>query len=140
MPPLPTPDRTLRVAIIGFGLSGQTYHAPLITAVEGLRVAAVVTGNHERAELARARYPGVSVFDTAAELFSDTDEIDIVVVATPNSSHAAHAISAIEHGIPTVVDKPFACAVAEAEAVQAAAATHATLVSIYHNRRWDGDS
>jgi scyllo-inositol 2-dehydrogenase (NADP+) len=81
----------------------------------------------------------VSVFATPADLLGNAKDIDIAVVATPNGSHAVHAIATIERGIPTVVDRPFARTVAEAEAVQAAAATHGTLVSAYHNRRWGGD-
>lgn len=137
--PSSTPSGELRVAVIGFGLSGQIYHAPLIDAVEGLRVAAVVTSNPQRSAIARSRYPEVSVFDTPADLFENADDIDMAVVATPNSSHAAHAIAAIEHGMPTVVDKPFARTVAEADMVRSAAAEYGTLLSVYHNRRWDGD-
>ncbi|HYY10204.1 MAG TPA: Gfo/Idh/MocA family oxidoreductase, partial [Kineosporiaceae bacterium] len=77
----------LRVAVVGYGLAGSVFHAPLIAAVPGLQVAAVVTGSAERAAAARARYPGVTVLSDADTLFADPSAVDLVVVAAPNAAH-----------------------------------------------------
>lgn len=122
----------MRTAVIGFGLAGRVFHAPLIHAVDGLDVAVVVTTSDERAAQARAAYPDVAVVGTAEEAF---ERCDLVVVATPNRSHASLALAAIERGLPVVVDKPFAASSQEAERVLAAGGR----VTVFQNRRWDGD-
>jgi len=128
-PDLPTP---LRVGIAGYGLAGAVFHAPLVAAVDGLEVAAVVTGDAERADRARAAYPGVHVAAHVDELW---ERIDVLVVATPNRHHAELALAAIAHDVPVVIDKPMASSVEEAERVLAAGGR----VTVFQNRRWDGD-
>lgn len=129
----------LRVGIIGYGLAGEVFHAPLVDAEPRLRVAAVVTGSAGRAERARARYPGVRVFPHADELFAGPEALDLVVVAAPNSAHAPLARAALEAGLPVVVDKPFTPTAAEADALIEQAARAGLLLSVFQNRRWDGD-
>lgn len=129
----------LRIGLIGFGLAGQVYHAPLIDAVDGIAVSAIVTGDPDRQSLARTRYPSAEIFDGAAALFDSADRLDAVVVATRNDTHAAFALDAIGKGLPVVVDKPFARTVAEAASVLDAATAAGVMVSAFHSRRWDGD-
>lgn len=131
--------RELRVAVIGFGLAGAVFHAPLIAAEPRLRVAGVVTGSAERGAQARREHPGVRVFATADELFAAAGDFDLAVIATPNRTHAELAVRALEHGLPVVVDKPFAVTVAEAERVVAAADRAGLALSVFQNRRWDND-
>lgn len=131
--------RELRVAVVGFGLAGAVFHAPLIAAEPRMRVAVVVTSSAERAEQARAEYPGVRVVGTADELFAHPDGIDLVVIATPNRTHASLALQALAAGLPVVVDKPFAVTSAEAEQVVAAAEQARLALSVFQNRRWDSD-
>ena len=135
----PHVTKPLRVAIVGYGLAGSAFHAPLIAATAGMRVSAVVTGNAERAENARAAYEGVEVFADVDGLLTKASDIDLVVVATPNRMHAPIALAAIDAGKAVVVDKPFAVSVAEAESLIAAAAARGVPLSVYQNRRWDGD-
>jgi scyllo-inositol 2-dehydrogenase (NADP+) len=123
----------LRVGIAGYGLAGSVFHAPLIDAVDGLDVAAVMTRSPERAEQARSVYAGVRVVEASDELI---DDVDVVVVATPNSSHAAIALAALERGRHVVIDKPMAVTAAEARQVAEAGGDR---VTVFHNRRWDGD-
>ncbi|GGK55372.1 oxidoreductase [Nocardia camponoti] len=129
----------LGVAIIGYGLAGAVFHAPLIAAEPRMRVAAVVTGSDERAKQAQAEHPGVRVYASADELFDDPAGIDLIVIASPNNTHADLALRAIDAGLPVVVDKPFAVTSAEAEAVVAAAEQRNVALSVFQNRRWDND-
>ncbi|MCP2275506.1 Predicted dehydrogenase [Nocardia amikacinitolerans] len=130
---------SLEVAVVGYGLAGAVFHAPLIAAEPRMRVAAVVTGSAERAEQARRAHDGVRVFPDVDTLFEDIRGIDLVVVATPNRTHAPLAARALDAGIPVVVDKPFAVTVGEAEEVVAHAERAGVALSVFQNRRWDGD-
>ncbi|MFD3510417.1 Gfo/Idh/MocA family oxidoreductase [Nocardia sp. NPDC058666] len=129
----------LGVAVIGYGLAGSVFHAPLIAADPRMRVAAVVTSSEERAAQARAEHPGVRVVSSADELFADPAGIDLAVIATPNRSHAPLALQALAAGLPVVVDKPFAVTAAVAEEVVAAAEQANLPLSVFQNRRWDND-
>jgi predicted dehydrogenase len=123
----------IRVAVIGYGLAGRVFHAPLVSATEGLELAAIVSSRKD--EIAAA-YPDVAVHSDPEAVFADP-AIDLVVVATPNDSHfdlAARAIDAAKH---VVIDKPFALTSGEARALIAKA--RGRLLSVFHNRRWDGD-
>ncbi|MDO3647560.1 Gfo/Idh/MocA family protein [Nocardia mangyaensis] len=129
----------LGVAIVGYGLAGSVFHAPLIAADPRLRVAAVVTSSRERALQARAEHPGVRVWATAEEMFAEDEDVDLAVIATPNRTHAELATKALAAGLPVVVDKPFAVTAADAEAVVEAAERADLPLSVFQNRRWDND-
>lgn len=130
---------SLGVAIIGYGLSGAVFHAPLIAAEPRLRLAAVVTGSPDRARQARAEHPGVRILPDAESLFADLSGIDLVVVAAPNRTHAELARRALSAGTAVVVDKPFAATVAEGAAVLRHAEDSGRVLTVFQNRRWDGD-
>jgi len=130
---------SLQVAIVGYGSDGSVFHAPLIAAQPRMRVASVVTASPERAEQARREHPGVRVVPSAVALFADIAGIDLVVVATPNRTHAPLARQALDAGLPVVVDKPFAVSVAEGEDLIARAERTGVALSVFQNRRWDGD-
>ena len=119
----------LRVGLIGFGLGGAAFHAPLIAATQGMRLASVITGNPERRAQALRDYPGIQVADDADWLWRRAHDHDLVVISTPNRSHAKLALAAIEAGLPVVMDKPFTPTVAEARQVIAAARVKKLLVS-----------
>jgi predicted dehydrogenase len=129
----------LRVAIAGFGLAGEVFHAPLIAATDGLSVAAVATSNPVRAARARAQYPGVAVMADAAALLADADRFDALVIATPNRLHVPIARAALHRGVPVVVDKPVAPGGAEAQALVEDFAATGVPLTVFQNRRWDGD-
>lgn len=129
----------LRVAIIGYGLGGEVFHAPLVTATPGMRVSHVVTGNADRAVAAKRAYEGVTVVSSSDDLWALAGDIDLVVVTSPNRAHAPQALAAISAGLPVVVDKPFAVDVVTAQAVIDAAADAGVLLTVFQNRRWDGD-
>jgi scyllo-inositol 2-dehydrogenase (NADP+) len=133
------PAEQFRVAIVGYGLAGSVFHAPLIAATAGLTISAVVTSNPERVEQVRAVYEGVAIYPNVDALWGVGDDIDLIVIATPNRDHAPIAHAAIAAGIAVVVDKPFAVTVGEAESVIEAAAARGVPLSVFQNRRWDGD-
>jgi scyllo-inositol 2-dehydrogenase (NADP+) len=124
----------IRTGVIGYGLGGMAFHAPLIEAVPELELAAIATS---RADAVHARYPEVQVTDAAA-LIADPD-IRLVAISTPNDSHFPLAKAALEAGKHVVIDKPFANSVADGEALAALADARGLVLGAFHNRRWDGD-
>ena len=130
---------SLRVAIAGFGLAGEIFHAPLVAATEGLSLVAVTTSDERRAARARAAYHGVAVKPDAETLLRDIPDVHVLVVATPNRLHLPIARAALARGIAVVMDKPLATeAAAAAELVEAFAAAQVPF-TVFQNRRWDGD-
>ncbi|NEA47774.1 Gfo/Idh/MocA family oxidoreductase [Streptomyces sp. SID10815] len=129
----------LRVGLIGYGLAGSVFHAPLIAATEGLALDTVVTSNEERQAQARAEFPDVRTAADADELFARAGELDLVVIASPNKTHVPLATRALEAGLPVVVDKPLAGTAAEARTLADLAEERALLLSVFQNRRWDND-
>ncbi|AZM62060.1 MULTISPECIES: Gfo/Idh/MocA family oxidoreductase [unclassified Streptomyces] len=129
----------LRVGLVGYGLAGSVFHAPLIAATEGLALDTVVTSNPERQQQARAAYPDVRLAATADELLGRADELDLIVIASPNRTHVPLATVTLETGLPVVVDKPVAGTAAEARKLAALAEERGLLLSVFQNRRWDND-
>ena len=123
------------VGLIGFGLAGRSFHAPVIRAVPGLRLAAIVqrTGNE-----AGDVYPDVRMVRNLDELLA-IETIQLVVIATPNQTHFPLAARCLEAGRDVVVDKPFTTRVAEAIELFTLAKTLGRLLTVYHNRRFDAD-
>ena len=128
-----------RVALAGFGLAGSAFHAPLIAATRGLRLAAIVTRDAERAAKARAAYPDAEVLRDVDAALARAGDFDLLVVATPNRTHVPFATAALRAGLHVVVDKPFAATAAEGRALIEEARRAGRLLSVYQNRRWDGD-
>jgi predicted dehydrogenase len=132
-------DGEIRVALIGYGLGGRSFHAPIIAATPGMRLAAIVTGNAERQRLANVEHPGARVVESADELFQDRAGIDLVVISTPNRTHVPLALQAIDAAFAVVVDKPLAPTSDEARRLAEEAQRRRVFLSVYQNRRWDGD-
>jgi scyllo-inositol 2-dehydrogenase (NADP+) len=129
----------LRAALIGFGLGGSVFHAPLIAATPRITLATVVTGNPDRADAAQRDYPQVRVEARPDSIWERPEEHDVVIIAAPNETHVELAGRAIEAGVATVVDKPLApTSDAARELVQLAQARGVPL-TVFHNRRWDSD-
>ncbi|MFE0727723.1 Gfo/Idh/MocA family protein [Streptomyces antibioticus] len=129
----------LRVGLVGYGLAGSVFHAPLIASTEGLALDTVVTSHPERQEQARAEFPDVRVTADADGLLARADELDLVVIASPNKTHVPLATAALKAGLPVVVDKPLAGTAAEARELAALAEERGLLLSVFQNRRWDND-
>ncbi|MGW6906483.1 Gfo/Idh/MocA family protein [Streptomyces sp. NPDC054940] len=129
----------LRVGLVGYGLAGSVFHAPLIATTEGLTLDTVVTSNPERQEQARAEHPEVRVAATSDELLDRAADLDLVVIASPNKTHVPLATTALKAGLPVVIDKPIAGTAAEARELAALAEERGLLLSVFQNRRWDND-
>ncbi|MEV0091784.1 Gfo/Idh/MocA family oxidoreductase [Streptomyces sp. NPDC050738] len=129
----------LRVGLVGYGLAGSVFHAPLIAATEGLVLDTVVTSNPERQEQARSEFPDVRFVDSPDDLWQHADDLDLIVIASPNKTHVPVATAALKAGLPVVVDKPIAGTAAEARDLAALAEEKNLLLSVFQNRRWDND-
>ncbi len=132
-------NRPLSVAIVGYGLSGRWFHAPLVSAAEGLVLRSVVTADPVRTAQARSDHSGVQVLADVGQLWATAGEHDLVVVATPSGSHVQVARGALEHGLAVVVDKPIALTGPEGRALVDLAAERGLVLAPFHNRRWDSD-
>lgn len=126
--------KPVRVALLGYGYVGKTFHAPLIQAVDGLELTLV---GSSRPDAVHERVPDVRV-SPVTEAATDA-EVDLVVIATPNDSHFPLAAAALRAGKHVVVDKPFTITLQEAEELAAIAEKHGRLLSVFHNRRWDSE-
>src|SRR5690348_12862737 len=133
------PANPLRVAIIGYGLAGSVFHAPLVASTPGMKVAAIVTSNPERQERARRDFPPAVILPTAEDLWRNPSHYDLVVVATPNRMHVPLGIAAMSAGLPVVIDKPMAATVADAEQLISTSEQTGKLLTVFQNRRWDSD-
>lgn len=125
----------IQVGLIGYGIAGQVFHAPIINAVPKLKLSKVVERHSERS---RDRYPWVDVIKAVDTLINDPT-IDLVVIATPNSSHFELAQQALSAGKHVVIDKPFTTTSNQAQQLINLAQQHNRILSVHHNRRWDGD-
>jgi predicted dehydrogenase len=129
----------LRVALVGYGLAGAVFHAPLVRATPGLRLTSIVTADPSRQAQARRDFPAARILPDARILWEAPRGHDLVVIAAPNSAHAPLASAALRAGMAVVVDKPLAPTAAEARALAQLAADLGRVLTVFHNRRWDGD-
>jgi predicted dehydrogenase len=129
----------VRVALIGFGLGGAAFHAPLIACTPGMRLATIVTRNPERRAQAAREHPRANIVDSVQAIWDRAKDHDVVVVTTSNDAHAPLAMAALAAGLPVVVDKPFAVHAAEGRAVIDEARRRNLMLTVYHNRRWDSE-
>ncbi|MBB3227401.1 scyllo-inositol 2-dehydrogenase (NADP+) [Luteibacter sp. Sphag1AF] len=121
--------------LIGYGTAGAVFHAPLIAAAKGLRLNAIASS---RTAQITSEFPEVRVYPSPEALIADPD-IRLVVIATPNDTHAPLARAALQAGKDVVVDKPFTLNASEADALLALAERSGRLLSVFQNRRWDND-
>jgi predicted dehydrogenase len=125
----------IRVGLIGYGYASQTFHAPLIDAVPGLELVAVASSDAVKVQASR---PGLRVHADPLELIAAAD-IELVVIPTPNDTHHPLARAALLAGRHVVVDKPFTLTLAQGEELVRLARDRERVLSVFHNRRWDGD-
>jgi predicted dehydrogenase len=125
----------IRVGLVGFGLGGRVFHAPLISSVEGLELAAIVERSSNKAQ---ERYPNITTYRTLEAMLADSS-LDLIVVTTPSGTHYEQVRQVFEAGKNVVVDKPMAVRSQEiAELIRMAAAKN-VLLSAFHERRWDSE-
>ncbi len=126
---------SIRLALIGYGFSGKTYHVPLIQSVPGLELTVV---SSSRPDEVRRDLPLVQVVAQPEDIFTRTD-VDLVVIASPNEFHTPLATAALHADKHVVVDKPFALTLAEARGLAELSRKKQKLLSVFQNRRWDSD-
>ena len=125
----------IRVGLVGFGMAGRVFHAPLISSVEGLEFAAVVERHSDNAA---ERYPGITTYRTLDEMLADKS-LGLLVVATPSGTHFETASQALKAGKNLVVDKPMSVTSGEIAQLIAVAKAGGSLLMPFHNRRWDSE-
>jgi scyllo-inositol 2-dehydrogenase (NADP+) len=125
----------INTALIGYGLAGRVFHAPLIHHAPDLHLHTIVSSQTETVKTA---YPDANVVSGFDAILAD-QTIDAVVIGTPNALHFPQARAALLAGKHVVVDKPFTTCVADADALMAIAKAQGRVLSVFQNRRWDGD-
>jgi predicted dehydrogenase len=125
----------IRVGLVGFGMAGRVFHAPLISSVEGLQLAAVLERHTDKAS---ERYPGIVTYRSLEAMLAD-DSLDLFVVATPSGTHFEVATQLLAAGKNIIVDKPMSPTSAQIAELIKLAQTRKLLLIPFHNRRWDSD-
>ncbi len=125
----------IRVALVGYGLAGKTFHAPLIAGIPELRLQCVVSRQREAVQ---QDWPEVHVLEELGQALA-SDDIEMVVIATPNTLHFPQAQAALMAGKHVVIDKPCTVTLQETETLLALAEQRGLMLSVFQNRRWDAD-
>jgi predicted dehydrogenase len=126
------------VGVLGYGYAGRSFHAYLVGFEPRLKLKAVASRAPERRERAEQDYPGIRTYETLVQMLQDP-AVQLVIVATPHHVHAEECIQSMDAGRHVVVDKVMCLTTAEADAMIAARDRNRVLLSVFHNRRWDGD-
>jgi predicted dehydrogenase len=128
-------NEIIRTGICSFGMSGKLFHAPFINAHPGFELSGIVERNNNDSRL---RYPRSKLYRSVEELCADA-AIQLIIVNTPSYLHFEHAKAAILAGKNLLIEKPFTIAVKQAEELIALAEKQKVQITIYQNRRYDGD-
>lgn len=135
MPVAPASAEPVKVALVGYGFAGRTFHTPLIRAVPELALSVVASGD---ASKVNAELPQVEVIADPLRAIT-APGIELVVIASPNDSHAPLAQAALSAGRHVVVDKPFTLSLDDARELASLAEARGRVLSVFQNRRWDSD-
>jgi scyllo-inositol 2-dehydrogenase (NADP+) len=128
-------DSTLKAGICSYGMSGKLFHAPFIDAHPGYKLAAIVERNNNDS---RERYPHSKLYRSVEEMCADKN-LQLIVVNTPTHLHYQQAKLVLQAGKHLLIEKPFTITVKEAEELSAFAEKNNLFISVYQNRRYDGD-
>ncbi|MGO4491210.1 Gfo/Idh/MocA family oxidoreductase [Arthrobacter sp. 2YAF22_2] len=131
--------RPIRTAVAGFGLSGSVFHTPLIAANPAFSLDTIATSDAGRTASAAARYPSARIVDTPAEILELAGSLDLLVLGTPPATHYPLAKAALQAGLDVVVDKPFTVRSDQGAELIGLAARLGRVLTVFQNRRWDGD-
>jgi predicted dehydrogenase len=131
--------RTIRTAVVGYGLSGSVFHAPLLAADPRYSLDVIATSDAGRQAAVAERYPGTKTVPDGDAVLALAGDLDLVVLGTPPATHFPLAKAALEAGLDVVVDKPFAVSSAQGQELIALAEKLGRVLTVFQNRRWDGD-
>ena len=123
--------------LIGYGLGGRVFHAPLVATTPGMSLDGIVTSDPDRRRQAREAHPAAAVYSSAKDAWLAGH--DLAVVSTANVTHVPYASAAIGHGLHVVVDKPIAPTADDARGLAAQAEASGVHLIPFQNRRWDSD-
>jgi len=126
---------TLSAALLSYGMSGEVFHAPLLQSHPGFSLSTILQRNSDKA---KQHYPDVKLVRKAEDIFQD-NTIDLVVINTPNESHFEFASQALHAGKHVIVEKPFTVTSDEADKLITLANQKKKIITVFQNRRWDGD-
>jgi predicted dehydrogenase len=127
--------KTINAALVSYGMSGEIFHAPLLSAHKGFTIISILERTKNRSH---DRYPSANIVRSYEEILED-DKVDLVIVNTPDRYHYEMALDAIKANKHVIVEKPFTLKVKEANDLILKAGKTGKLLSVFHNRRWDGD-
>lgn len=128
-------QKRIKTAIIGYGFSAKTFQIPFITTLPEFELTAISTS---QADEVNSAFPDVTHYASATSMIEDADA-ELVIITAPNHVHFELAKLALESGKHVVIEKPFVTRIEDGEALIEIAKKHNRVLSIYHNRRWDGD-
>ncbi|MGM9471954.1 Gfo/Idh/MocA family protein [Pseudarthrobacter sp. YS3] len=131
--------RSIRTAVVGYGLSGSVFHAPLLAADPRYSLDVIATSDAGRQAAVAERYPGTKTVPDGDAALALAGDLDLVVLGTPPATHFPLAKAALEAGLDVVVDKPFAVSSAQGQELIALAEKLGRVLTVFQNRRWDGD-
>ncbi|MFI2742622.1 Gfo/Idh/MocA family oxidoreductase [Zhouia sp. PK063] len=129
--------KQLHTAIIGFGLGGQVFHAPILHMLEGFTIQKIMTSSAHNINHAIQQYPATEIISTFEDALSD--DIDLIVLASPNQVHYQQAKLALKSGKHVVVDKPFTVTSEQAKELIVLSKEVGKIISVHQSRRWDSD-
>ena len=127
----------MKAGIIGYGLAGRYFHGPTLLSA-GFHVTAICARSLEKKAAAHQDFPNAVIVNSIDELVAE--DLDLIVVASPNEFHSEHALASIRAGINTVVDKPMGRDYYEALSLYDEAEQSRVLLTVFFNRLWDSDS
>ncbi|MBC7442505.1 MAG: Gfo/Idh/MocA family oxidoreductase [Ramlibacter sp.] len=139
MPKIKPAVAPIRTGLIGFGTSGRVFHSPFLAANPDFSLDLIVTRDPARLELAAERYPQARLVPAVDDLVAAADDLDLVVIGSPSGTHVELAHAALDAGLAVVVDKPFAVTTRQGRGLIEKAARLGLLLTVFQNRRWDGD-
>ena len=125
----------INVGLVGFGMSAQVFHAPFLDVHPNFKITKVVERHDQKS---KGKYPYVEVVNDISDLLHDSG-IDLIVITTPNTTHLPLARAALEAGKHVILEKPFTISTSDADQLISLAEKHHRVLSVFQNRRWDGD-
>jgi len=127
--------KKIKTGVLSYGFSGQVFQCPFIEAHEAFDLVAVVERHGEKSQ---KDYPASKLY-RSYELMLEDESLELVVVSTPSHLHFKHACMALEAGKHVLIEKPFAATYEEAKSLKTLAEEKGKIVTVYQNRRYDGD-
>lgn len=125
----------IKTAIVGFGMSAKTFHIPFIRQSSDFKLVAISTSQSAQAQVA---FPHATIYANAFDMIRDAD-VDLVIITSPNAVHYELALACLEANHNVVVEKPFVTNIEDGMALMRLAKEKGLALSVFQNRRWDGD-